>query len=338
MDLRAYLEQDMITFLETRLSVDYLKEQSASAAYRPDESTAMFLQDYETELFDALHKHDITRAKEVLHKVKDTFATYPLGSPERKQLQALLHSLYEKFKQYLEDESAFSKIEDALDHVDEPQVASERMSSPAKMPQVAAANSSVSEFLETLEHLDDALAQANIGAAHKHYRTAKELYKKLPKEHQQKHREKMLDHHKKIASLMKPALQPKKTQSIPQNNIPAPVPKSAEPKTDSQNDAKLAQPLEEKTPSQPTIPPSIVRIEKDMVAAMREGQLHEAMLHYEELRAESLRLPADGQHVMFARLQKYHVWLMEAWKRWKQKTQMQGSLLDAHEKKLTGRP
>jgi hypothetical protein len=103
MDMREFLEKDMVGFLDARLSVDYLKDQSTQA--RLEEATTLFGKDYEKLLLEALGRHDLATAKGVLHDVRNEFMTHPIGSPERRQLQALLHELYAKFKQHLQDQT-----------------------------------------------------------------------------------------------------------------------------------------------------------------------------------------------------------------------------------------
>ena len=116
-DLRGYLQEDMKQFLDNRLSVDYLKQQSTSTRI---EDSAGFSRDFEEELFTALQKHDVYQAKKILHDVRDLFATYPVGSSERRQLEAILKSLYEKFREYIETESTLNKLEEGIMHADDP--------------------------------------------------------------------------------------------------------------------------------------------------------------------------------------------------------------------------
>jgi len=137
MELHDFLEEDILLFLDRKLIEEGPASERNAPAMRDDEVAAVFLsRDYERELFDALRAHDLSRAKRILHGVKDDFASYPEDSLERRQLKVLLHSLYEKFKEFLDEESTIDHLERAIDE-SEPQTPSARKvaaSSPPAKP------------------------------------------------------------------------------------------------------------------------------------------------------------------------------------------------------------
>lgn len=313
MDLRAHLEEDMIAFLDTRLSVDFLREQSTQPI-RAEDTAGLFGKDYEKLLFTALQDHNIAKAKKLLHELKDEFSTLPEGSPERKQLHALLHVLYNKFKKYIEGENTLNKMERAIDTIDSPDIARKQLvgdldafaygraetteesvdAAPTKKVtgEEEIFNPTESDLIATIHFLDEALAQKEIEQSRKYYQQAQVLFSKLSQTQQQRHYDHMLHYHRAISGLI--------------NH---------------------------------TTEPSVTQTEQDLVAAMKAGDLHEAMLHYEELREEAMNLSPAERKEHIPRMQQYHKWILSAWNQWQVDHQTaQPSALEEHERRLSGRP
>lgn len=319
MDLRVYLEEDMLSFLDARLSVDFLKEQSTKP--REENMTSLFGKDYEKLLFAALQDHNVVEAKRVLHEVKDEFNRKAPDSLERKQLKALLHVLYQKFKSYIESENTIKKLERAIDNVDSPDVARKHLEgdfaeqygkatskktlpTTPEVPQTPAPNAPkttpqleepvVQGLSDVMTLLETALQQKDVKTASGYYHRVQQLFAQLPPSEQKKQYDRILQYHSSISAL-----------------------------------------IHETTVKTPTI----TQTEKDLLSAMDAQDLHEAMLHYEELREQVLALSKEEQAAYVPRLKEYHQWILSAWNRYQanhQKTQP--SALDAHERRLSGKP
>ena len=70
----------------------------------------MLTRDYEKEFFAALQKQDFVEAKKIMEALKKEFDECPPGTPDKRQLKALLMALYEKFKVEVETKQMFGKM------------------------------------------------------------------------------------------------------------------------------------------------------------------------------------------------------------------------------------
>ncbi|MBR9703230.1 hypothetical protein GOV10_04280 [Candidatus Woesearchaeota archaeon] len=359
MDLREYLEEDMSEFLDTRLSKDRLADRMQGAgSVRSEETAALILGDYEAELFHALKQQDVSRAKQVLHEVKDAFDAYPIGSNERKQLHTLLHSLYSKFRQFLEDENAFNKFEDAIGKVASPEDAANTMDSPRKITPALINELHSPEQLDGLTEKDeeknltaaassvaDALAKQGIsepqahadmeGAAQEFLHHLRALEEALEEEDLEK-----AHHHYTHAK--------KLYEDLPENH------------KRKHRDALMAHHKKitalmqggnsTSTPTNAIDTSGLERYELEINDALSHKHVHEAMELYETLRSAVAHMSKNERKEWATHLHNLYAKIMSAWE--EQKKARQGKtavhdptfpekgseLLEHHEKQLTGKP
>ena len=95
--LDAFIETDVLRWLESQTA-------PIEDAPKPLSGVPMFFltRDYERELNEALDADEITRAKHILHDLKDRFDEAPDGTAEKNQIKSILISLYEQFRMRLE--------------------------------------------------------------------------------------------------------------------------------------------------------------------------------------------------------------------------------------------
>lgn len=74
----------------------------------------MITRDYEYEFFMMLDRRDLDGAKRVLHDLKAMFDECSNNMPEKQQLKSLLLDLYEKFKDHLDAQNTFVRIDAQL--------------------------------------------------------------------------------------------------------------------------------------------------------------------------------------------------------------------------------
>jgi hypothetical protein len=110
MEIEEFIEQDILIFLDDTLD----KVRAAPPAPAPVPSL-FITRDYEKELFAALDKNDTHTAKRVLHTLKKQFDECPNGTPDKQQLKLLLVTLYDKFKEHIDAQDTFEKIEQRID-------------------------------------------------------------------------------------------------------------------------------------------------------------------------------------------------------------------------------
>jgi hypothetical protein len=111
MEIEEFIEQDILIFLDERLD----KPRAGVATRTKTTITSPYIsRDYERDFFDAMDRKDLMAAKNVLHDLKAKFDECPNGVPEKMQLKSLLLDLYEKFKDYLDAQNTFSKIDERL--------------------------------------------------------------------------------------------------------------------------------------------------------------------------------------------------------------------------------
>lgn len=110
MHIEEFIEQDILVYLDKMLEDDSREETPLPG----EQSTVYVTRDYEEELLHALDHYDIPQAKKVLHDLKGRFDESPSGTEEKRQLKAMLTSLYEKFKERIEAEQTFSKMDQDL--------------------------------------------------------------------------------------------------------------------------------------------------------------------------------------------------------------------------------
>lgn len=359
MDLREYLEEDMSDFLDERLSKDRLADRmQGSGSVRSEETAALILGDYEAELFHALKQQDVSRAKQVLHEVKDAFDAYPIGSNERKQLQSLLHSLYSKFRQFLEDENAFNKFEDAIEKVASPEEAAKTMDSPRKAPPVLINEPRSPEQLDSITEQDeersltaaassvaDALAKQGIsesqahadmeGAAQDFLHHLRALEEALEAEdlkqahHHYTHAKKIYEH-------------------LPEEH------KRKHRETLIAHHQKITALMQGVSVASSTISSGdtsgLERYEIEINDALANKQVHEAMKLYETLRSEVAHISKNERGNWATHLHDLYAKIMSAWEEQKNSRQEKkvvhdpdfsekgSELLEHHEKQLTGKP
>lgn len=109
MNIEEFLDQDILVYLDRRL------EQSPEQRRGLGESPTAFLtRDYEKEFFRSLDNSNVHEAKHVLHDLKEKFDELPTGTAEKNQIRMLLTDLYEKFKDYLDTEQTFTRMDQEL--------------------------------------------------------------------------------------------------------------------------------------------------------------------------------------------------------------------------------
>jgi hypothetical protein len=137
MDIDEFLEQDIATFLDEAQRGVAATSQGNVPLGAESAPSVFMTRDYEREFLAALDEQSMTQAKRVLHALKEKFDEYPSGTPEKHQLKLLLMDLYGKFKEFLETQDAFERMDVALSHPDsglgilEPQ---REAQSPARAP------------------------------------------------------------------------------------------------------------------------------------------------------------------------------------------------------------
>ncbi len=114
MDIEEFIELDILAFLDTEAQ----EPQSAPRPKGTDEESGFITRDYEKEFFAALDDGSLTKAKRVLHDLKQRFDESPAGTSEREQLKALLTDLYEKFKDHLDAQRSYERVESTLSRMD----------------------------------------------------------------------------------------------------------------------------------------------------------------------------------------------------------------------------
>ena len=98
MEIGEFIEQDILIFLDDRID-------SEKAPVRNTISSTLYLtRDYEKELTQAIAQNQPSVAKEILHALKDQFDAAPENTPDKEQLKALLTTLYERFKDFLDQQ------------------------------------------------------------------------------------------------------------------------------------------------------------------------------------------------------------------------------------------
>jgi DNA polymerase III gamma/tau subunit len=111
MEIEEFIEQDILVFLDDRLD----KPRSGlSVRQRAPILSSFVTRDYEYEFFMALDRKDINNAKQVLHDLKEKFEECPNNAAEKLQLKSLLLDLYEKFKDQLDAQDTFTRIDQQL--------------------------------------------------------------------------------------------------------------------------------------------------------------------------------------------------------------------------------
>lgn len=397
-----FMEEDMVDFLDTHLSTDNLKKQSVQAHH--EDFAGLFNEDsYESKLFSALDKNDVATAKKILHEVKDEILKKPVGSVERKQLEATLHTLYKKFKHYIETVSLVNKFEEDLEAVEHPNAT--RQSQPPQTEPSQETTDSEDDSLDVyLLDLQHAIAVNDLSEAKTAYERAKDEFARLSTNQKKKYHKKLLSAHKSIQDLLSKNSQEKSEaeQTKPEQT------RLEEPNQDSQDSATSYNAVSNNSDSHFTENPSdqkqtteqskhaldeqltkiqdaihnqdfafakrlyeeakdafarlstnqkkqyhkrllslrdeiaeslpkqspMARVEENLQQAMHEGDLHEAMLHYEELRSLIRELPENERSQHTQRAKKYYSWIMTAWNSW----QSGHPVLDQKEKRLSGQP
>ena len=97
-ELDTFLEMDIARYLENQLA----PPADEGARPVPDVPVVFLTRDYERELNEALDADEISRAKRVLHDLKERFDEAPDGTAEKNQIKTLLIALYERFRMRLE--------------------------------------------------------------------------------------------------------------------------------------------------------------------------------------------------------------------------------------------
>lgn len=355
----------MVAFLDARLSVDFLKEQSTRP--REEDRAGLFDKDYEKLLFAALEEHNIPKAKKVLHDVKDEFSARPPGSPERRQLEALLHALYKKFKSYLEEQTTLSKMEHAIDAVNSPDIAQRHLAKETDgfMLGKAETTSPLRGTTETAS-LRTADAPLTTGPKPSSEPTSEPASKPLSEPVSEPAAEPTnpapeanpdyqdflatthflddaladndlaaaRDHYKQTQILFKKI--PLSLQKQHHQQLLAYRQRTIDLMRTAAPNKKSPEPVTSRTPG-PQGRASTT--EERLVAAMKANDLHEAMLQYEELRDAILALPQQERDAHTPRMRKYHEWILSAWNKWRTNHQTNTpTVLEQHERRLSGKP
>lgn len=171
MDIGEFIDQDILIFLDDRL--DTKPEGPSRADWA--ESTVFIIRDYEKDIIAALEQANIPAAKQVLHDLKEQLDTCPPG-PDREHLKALLLSLYERFKDYL-DARHLAIDDPTLGLRNAPGVAKNETT----MQQATAGHEDALGQVKALEaEVERALTEGRIGDAMRQYHSAKEAVNTLP--------------------------------------------------------------------------------------------------------------------------------------------------------------
>lgn len=376
-----FMEEDMVDFLDSSLSTDNLKKQSAQA--RHEDYAGLFNEDsHEAKLFSALDNNDVAAAKKILHQVKNEILEKPVGSVERKRLEATLHTLYKKFKHYIETVSLVNKFEEDLEGVEHPG-RKETSFQPSlaedgqETGHPAEEDESLDVYLLDLQH---AIAIKDLSESRKAYERAKEEFARLSTDQKRKYHRKLLSAHESIQELLSQSSAKEDsqiTQESAETRTSFVSSASESTQSDSLDDTlqKIQNLLQEsdfinarkmydeakeefeKLPAQEKrayherllslreiivrsfsqsspISSSMHEVEERLKQAMGEGDLHEAMIHYEELRSLIGGLPEDERSEHTQRAKKYYSWILSAWNSW----QSGHPALDQKEKRLSGQP
>lgn len=111
MEIEEFIEQDILAFLDDRLDKQH---STLSLRQRAPIQSKTITRDYEYEFFMMLDRKDLDGAKRVLHELKATFDECSNNMPEKLQLKSLLLDLYEKFKDHLDAQTTFNRIDARL--------------------------------------------------------------------------------------------------------------------------------------------------------------------------------------------------------------------------------
>ncbi|HIH24268.1 TPA: hypothetical protein HA251_04510 [Candidatus Woesearchaeota archaeon] len=118
MEIEEFIEQDILVFLDDRLDKQH---STLSLRQRAPIQSRTITRDYEYEFFMMLDRRDLDGAKRVLHDLKATFDECSNNMPEKLQLKSLLLDLYEKFKDHLDAQNTFTRIDAQLGGTTTPQ-------------------------------------------------------------------------------------------------------------------------------------------------------------------------------------------------------------------------
>lgn len=367
-----FIEEDMVDFLDAHLSTDNLKKQSVQAHH--EDFAGLFSEGgYEAKLFSALDKNDVATAKKILHEVKNEILKKPVGSVERKQLEATLHTLYKKFKHYIETVSLVNKFEEDLDAVEHPESSqnnSQELSQEQTQQELEEReDGSLDVYLLDIQH---AIAVKDLQEAKQSYERAKEEFAKLSTSQKKQYHKKLLSAHEAIQNLLsqKSESQADSHQEVSDDadEVSDDTAQSSQENLDEQlsdiqdaiqkKDFAAAKSLYQQAKDEfsklstqqkkqyhkkllslrdeilNSLQPPMVSVEENLKQAMAEGDLHEAMVHYEELRSLIRELPEKERSEHTQRAKNYYSWIMTAWNSW----QSGHPALDEKEKRLSGRP
>jgi len=96
MELEQYLERDIITFLDSKIT-----KKEKNIIDREEDYGLYLTKDYVKELTYALDNDELTKAKKLFDELKGNYAQLPKNSIERKKIYSLLEKMYEKIQNYV---------------------------------------------------------------------------------------------------------------------------------------------------------------------------------------------------------------------------------------------
>jgi hypothetical protein len=181
MEIGEFIEQDILIFLDDRVDSEKAPERNIPIA-----STLYLTRDYEKELNQAIAQNQPATAKDVLHALKEQFDAAPQGSPEKEQLKALLTSLYEKFKDFLDQQHIpveLAAMNTKSAEPDEPPLPPGKTlreavnETPITKPLPVTTTKTITEspgLAQALRRIDEALGKGEIAAAVTAYKNARQ--------------------------------------------------------------------------------------------------------------------------------------------------------------------
>jgi TolA-binding protein len=96
MELEQYLERDIITFLDSRIT-----KKEKNSIDREEEYGLYLTKDYVKDLTYALDNDELTKAKKLFDELKVHYSQMPKTSVERKKIYSLLEKMYGKIQNYV---------------------------------------------------------------------------------------------------------------------------------------------------------------------------------------------------------------------------------------------
>ena len=96
MELEQYLEKDIITFLDSKIT-----KSEKSTVDREEDYGLYLTRDYLKEISYALDNDELTKAKKLFDELKENYMSLPKSSTEKKKIYSILEKMYERIQNYV---------------------------------------------------------------------------------------------------------------------------------------------------------------------------------------------------------------------------------------------